>query len=226
MQHSHCESEPVNLDDLDLVERSLGGDEDAFASLVRRHEPRIHRVAFAILGISEDAEDAKQNVLIKLHRHLESFKRNAQFASWLTSIAMNESLSRRRSRRTMVSLDAFQEAPFAYDQPGAGVWCESPERAYSRKELRCLIEHTSRALPRRFREVFVLRDIEEKSADETAAILNVSVQAVKSRLFRARQLMRQHLAYRLGRNLVPTGRALAGARVATVRDCFLALQTE
>lgn len=190
MEESRCEPEPlISDDDLALVERSLSGDQSAFESLVKKHKLRIYRVAFSILKIAEDAEDVMQKVLIKLSLHLGTFKRDAQFTTWLTRIALNESLAQRRARKPTVSLEALQEMPFAGDSEGPGTWYDSPERALRKKELKRLIERTYCALPKKFREVFVMREIEGRDAEETATILNVTVPAVKSRLFRARRLM-------------------------------------
>lgn len=184
-------------DDLALVERSLKGDQSAFESLVGRHKLRIYRVAFSILGVAEDAEDVMQKVLIKLSLRLGTFKRDAQFTTWLTRIALNESLSQRRARKPTVSLEALSEMPVTRDSEVCGTWYENPERALRRKELKLLIERTYYALPKKFRDVFVMREIEGRGAGEIAEILNVTVPAVKSRLFRARQLMHKRLKSQL-----------------------------
>ena len=197
-------------EDLYLVELSLEGDQDAFASLVKKHEQRIFRVAFAILGIAEDAEDARQNVLVKLFHHLATYRRESQFTSWLTSIALNESLSQQRARRETVPFDAIAETQIAAASHYSDLWYQNPERAYRRLELKAVIENTSRTLPRKLREVFILRDVEGKCAEETAEILNVTVPTVKSRLFRARLRMREYLTRRLRRTAQPSTNKLTG----------------
>lgn len=184
-------------DDIALIERSLDGDNCAFESLVRKHQLRIFRVAYSILGSVEDAEDILQKVLIKLSVHLGTFRRDAQFTSWLTRIVLNESLAARRAQRPTVPLDALPEMHFLLHSQGFLTRQEDPEQQASRNELRLHLEQTYGSLPKVLRQVFVLREIEGRDASETATLLNITIPAVKSRLFRARQLIHQRLKRRL-----------------------------
>ena len=185
-------------EDLVLIAQVLGGDSRAFEPLVRRHERRIFRVTLAVLGNAEDAEEAMQDAFIKAYRHLSQFRRESRFTTWLTRIAVNEALQKRQARKNVVSLDdsralpeqaEVQFAPRQYEQ-----WRTNPEKLYGKLELRRIIETAIESLPAIYREVFVLRDIEEFSADEAAEIIGITVGALKSRLLRARLMMREALA--------------------------------
>ena len=186
-------------DDLPLVDRILGGDNQAFEELVRRHERRVFRTAVAITGNSEDAEEAMQNTFLKVFQHLADFERSARFSTWLTRIAVNEGLQILRRRKNMQSLDDP-------DMPGeeimprrTGEWHSDPEKLYATQEMRTIVEEALRRLPPAYRVAFVLRDIEELSTEEAAEALGLSTTALKSRLLRARLMMREELAARFER---------------------------
>ncbi|HVB55573.1 MAG TPA: sigma-70 family RNA polymerase sigma factor [Candidatus Acidoferrales bacterium] len=181
-------------DDFLLVERVLAGDRRAFESLVRKHERRVFRVALAVLGNVEDAEEAMQDAFIKAYRHLDQFRGESKFTTWLTRIAVNEALQKRQARKETVSLD---EAPDVESKSLPGrfePWTSNPEKLYGKKEMRQLVERAIQALPPIYRETLVLRDIEEMSAEEAAEALGLKVPALKSRLLRARLMLREALA--------------------------------
>jgi RNA polymerase sigma-70 factor, ECF subfamily len=185
---------PVD-DDLVLVDRSLAGDRQAFEALVRKHERRIFRVAVAVLGNTEDAEEAMQDTFVKAYRHLSQFRKDSRFTTWLTRIAINEALQKRASRKDHLSLDDTT----AMMHPGyvpreLGRWQEDPEKSYGKEETRLVVEAAVRSLPTIYREALILRDIEGMSAEEAAAALAVSIPALKSRLLRARLMLRDGLA--------------------------------
>jgi RNA polymerase sigma-70 factor, ECF subfamily len=180
-------------DDLALIERVLGGDRRAYEPLVRRHERRVFRVVLAILGNAEDAEEAMQDAFIKAFRHMDQFRRESKFTTWLTRIAVNEALTRRKARKETVSLDDSENVE-SKSLPGSfEPWASNPEKLYGKQELRQLVEAAIQALPPIYRETLVLRDIEELSAEEAAEALGVTVPAIKSRLLRARLLLREAL---------------------------------
>ncbi len=180
-------------DDLCLIERVLGGDRQAFETLVRRHERRVFRVTLAVLGQLEDAEDAMQETFIKAYRHLNQFRRESRFTTWLTRIAVNEALQRRQTRKDHVSLDEWPETqnrlPRHFEP-----WASDPEKLYTKQELRELVEKAISSLPAIYREALVLCDIEDMSAKEAAEVLGVNLAAFKSRLLRSRLIMREALS--------------------------------
>jgi RNA polymerase sigma-70 factor (ECF subfamily) len=180
-------------DDLALIKLVLAGDRRAFEPLVRKHERRVFRVTLAVLGNVEDAEEAMQDAFIKAYRHLDQFRGESRFTTWLTRIAVNEALQKRQARKESVSLD---EAPDVESKSLPGrfePWTSNPEKLYGKQEIRQLVEGAIQALPPIYRETLVLRDIEEMSAEEAAEALEIKVPALKSRLLRARLLLRESL---------------------------------
>ena len=187
-------ADPGGEDDLALIKLVLAGDRRAFETLVRKHERRVFRVALAVLGNVEDAEDAMQDAFIKLYRHLDRFRGESKFTTWLTSIVVNESLQKRQSRKSSVSLDESRELD-SKPLPGRfEPWTSNPEKLYGKQEIRRLVEEAINALPPIYRETLVLKDIEEMSAEEAAGVLEITVPALKSRLLRARLMLRESLA--------------------------------
>ena len=182
---------PAEEDDLSLIDRVLAGDRRCFESLVRRHEGRVFRVTLAVLGNAQDAEEAMQDAFIKAFRHLSQFRREARFTTWLTSIAVNEARQRRKARRDDVSLDDAGE-PFVPRRYLA--WRADPEKLYCKQEMRRTIEAAILSLPAIYREAFLLRDLEGMTAEEAAEAIGITVGALKSRLLRARLMMRETLA--------------------------------
>jgi RNA polymerase sigma-70 factor, ECF subfamily len=180
-------------DDLALIELVLAGDRRAFEPLVRQHERRVFRVALAVLGNVEDAEEVMQDAFIKAYRHLDQFRRESRFTTWLTRIAVNEALQKRQARKESVSLDEASDVE-SESLPGRfEPWTSNPEKLYGKQEIRQIVEGAIQALPPIYRETLVLRDIEEMSAEEAADALGIKVPALKSRLLRARLLLRESL---------------------------------
>ncbi len=198
MSDSHRPLEqPQPEDDLFLVERVLAGDRRAFETLVRKHERRVFRVTLAVLGNVEDAEEAMQDTFVKAYRHIGQFRRESRFTTWLTRIAVNEALQKRQARKNTVSLDEAAEADVKVLPHRSQQWHEDPEKLYGKQEVRMMVEDAIRSLPPIYRETFVLRDVEGLRAEEAAEILGLTLPAIKSRLLRARLLMREALAARL-----------------------------
>lgn len=183
------------LSDEQLVELAKAGDDEAFPKLVQRYSRRIFRVARNITNHDEDAEDVLQETFLKAYGHLDSFQGNSKFYTWLVRIAMNESLMKLRKRRSdkIVSLDEELDTGEDTVTREIAVWEGNPEDRYSQDELRDILDKTVASLPESFRSVFMLRDVEELSTEETAEILGLSVPAVKSRLLRARLQLREKL---------------------------------
>ena len=181
-----------------LVDRVLAGDPRSFEPLVRRHERRVFRITLAVLGNIEDAEEAMQDTFIKAFRHLSQFRRESRFTTWLTRIAVNEALQNRQARRDLVSLDDSRgvegQSEKRFMPRRFETWRADPEKLYGKQELRRLIEAAIHSLPAIYREALVLRDVEEMSAAEAAEAIGITVAALKSRLLRARLMMRETLA--------------------------------
>jgi RNA polymerase sigma-70 factor (ECF subfamily) len=184
-----------NTEENTLVERAQAGDAIAFSQLVHQYERKIFRLAKHITQSQEDAEDVLQEAFLKAYEHLPEFQGQSKFYTWLVRIAVNESLMKLRKRRPgkLVSLD--EEIDTGEDKVAReiAVWDNTPEDRYSQEELRRILDDAIDALPPIFRTVFVLRDIDELSTEETAGVLNISIPAVKSRLLRARLQLRDRL---------------------------------
>lgn len=186
---------PTVFDDTALVARAREGDTAAFSELVTRYQRKIFRLAKHITDSDEDAEDVLQETFLKAYEHLDGFQGHSKFYTWLVRIAVNESLMKLRKRKSnrAVSLDEKLDNG---DEPivrEIAVWDGNPEEQYSQEELRALLDHAIQGLKPTFRTVFLLRDVEELSTEETAAALDISIPAVKSRLLRARLDLRERL---------------------------------
>jgi RNA polymerase sigma-70 factor, ECF subfamily len=178
-----------------LVEAARAGDIGAFESLVRRYDRSVFRIAQHITQNREDAEDVVQDAFLKAYQNLGQFQGQSKFYTWLVRIAVNEALMRLRRRRPerMVSID--EEIKTEEDSMPREIadWSPNPEQLYTQSELKDLLGKTIQGLPPSFRTVFVLRDVEGLSTEETASALELSVPAVKSRLLRARLQLRERL---------------------------------
>ncbi len=178
-----------------LVEAARGGDISAFESLVRRYERNVFRIAQHITQNREDAEDVVQDAFLKAYQNLGQFQGQSKFYTWLVRIAVNEALMRLRRRRPerMVSIDEDVKTEEDSMPREIADWSPNPEQQYTQAELKDILGKTIQGLPPSFRTVFVLRDVEGLSTEETASALELSVPAVKSRLLRARLQLRERL---------------------------------
>ena len=183
------------FDEAALVAQAQTGGEEAFTELVNRYEGNIYRLARHITQNQEDAEDVLQETFLKAYQHLADFQGNSRFYTWIVRIAVNQALMKLRKRKTdaSVSLDDPYDTGEENLVREIAVWEPNPEQTYSQEEIRAILENAVDSLPPTFRAVFALRDIEELSTEETAAALNLSVPAVKSRLLRARLRLREKL---------------------------------
>jgi RNA polymerase sigma-70 factor, ECF subfamily len=185
---------PAGEDDLVLVDRVSAGERRAFEPLVRRHERRVFRVTLAILGNVEDAEEAMQDTFLKAFRHLDQFRRDAQFTTWLTRIAVNAAIEMRKSRKNFVPLSESEGPEEQFLPRHYEPWKSNPEQLYGKQEIHRIVEEAIQALPEIYRQAFVLRDVEGLSAEDAAEALGLTVPALKSRLLRGRLMMRERLA--------------------------------
>ena len=186
--------EPVS-EELRLVNAARGGDIGAFEELVRKYDRNVFRIANHITQNREDAEDVVQDAFLKAYQNLGQFQGQSKFYTWLVRIAVNEALMRLRRRRPerMVSLDEDINTGEDTIPREVADWAPNPEQLYNQSELREILQKTIQGLPPGFRTVFVLRDVEGLSTEETADALGLSIPAVKSRLLRARLQLRERL---------------------------------
>jgi len=185
----------IATDELALVQAAKGGDVTAFEQLVRRYDRNIFRIAQHITQNREDAEDVTQDAFLKAYENLEQFQGNSKFYTWLVRIAVNQALMKLRRRRTdrTVSLDEDIKTEEDTMPREVADWSPNPEQLYKQGELKDILRKTIQGLPASFRTVFVLRDVEGLSTEETADALDLSIPAVKSRLLRARLQLRERL---------------------------------
>jgi RNA polymerase sigma-70 factor (ECF subfamily) len=186
--------EPIS-EELMLVNAARGGDVASFEQLVRKYDRNVFRIANHITQNREDAEDVVQDAFLKAFTNLGQFQGQSKFYTWLVRIAVNEALMRLRRRRPerMVSLDEDINTGEDTIPREVADWSPNPEQLYNQSELREILQKTIQGLPPSFRTVFVLRDVEGLSTEETADALNLSIPAVKSRLLRARLQLRERL---------------------------------
>src|SRR6266404_3969740 len=187
--------EPVT-DELALVASAKAGDVGAFEELVRRYDRNVFRIAQHITQNREDAEDVVQDAFIKAYSNLKQFQGQSKFYTWLVRIAVNEALMKLRRRRPERTVSLDEDVKTEDDSVPREVadWSQNPEQQYSQSELREILDKTIHGLPASFRTVFVLRDVEGLSTEETADALDLSIPAVKSRLLRARLQLRERLS--------------------------------
>src|SRR5216683_609469 len=182
-------------EELALVHAAKRGDLEAFSQLVTRYDRNIFRIAQHITHNEEDAQDVVQDAFLKAYTNLAQFQENSKFYTWLVRIAVNEALMKLRKRRNdrTVSLDEDVETEEGSMPREVADWSPNPEQLYGQSELGDILKKTIQGLPPGFRTVFVLRDVEGLSTEETAETLSLSVPAVKSRLLRARLQLRERL---------------------------------
>ncbi len=183
------------FDEAPLVTRAKSGDMSAFSELVQQYDRRVFRMAKQITQNDEDAEDVLQETFLKAYTHLDDFQGNSKFYTWLVRIAVNEALMRLRKRRSDRTSPLDEPIDTGEDEVvrEIAVWEENPEQRYSREELGQILDEAVQSLKPAYRTVFILRDIEEMSIEETAEALDLTISAVKSRLLRARLQLREKL---------------------------------
>ena len=173
------------------------GQHELFYELVKPYERRVYAAALAILRNEHDAEDAAQEAMLKAFANIRQFRAEARFSTWLIQITVNEALMRRRRGRTVVmeGIDDHREGEEGdYVPRDFADWREIPSEALERKEVRQRLAQALATLDRKYREVFVLRDMEHLNIQETAEALGITAASVKTRLLRARLMLRDLLA--------------------------------
>ncbi len=180
----------------DLIRRVQNGEHEIFYELIRPYESRVYRAAFAILHNEGDAEDAAQEAVVKAFTNLRQFRAESKFSTWLIQITVNEALMRRRKQHAdvMEPIGHREEEDGSYTPRDFADWREIPSELLERKEVRRNLLKALTSLAEKYRAVFVLRDVEQLSIEETAKALQISQAAVKTRLLRARLMLRDLLA--------------------------------
>jgi RNA polymerase sigma-70 factor (ECF subfamily) len=195
-------SENKRAEDFSL-EALKAGDRNEFARLLEAYSGVIYRLSMKMLNDSQDAEDVLQETFIKAYRHINNFDGRSSLSTWLYRIATNEALMMIRKRKNMtVSIEEPLDADTEIDEPLQIVdWCCMPETEMMSTEARAYMNRAVEQLPTTLRTVFLLRDIEGLSTEETSQVLNISEAAVKTRLSRARMRLRELLTVYFGERM-------------------------
>jgi len=180
----------------ELIQRIKSGDHGLFYQLIQPYERRVYATALAILKNEADAEDIAQDSILKAFRHLAQFRGEAKFSTWLLQITINEARMRRRrtTALAMESIDNQQNEEGDYLPREFADWREIPSESLERREVRDALIEALASLSEKYRSVFVLRDIQHLSIEETAKVLDISAASVKTRLLRARLMLRDFLS--------------------------------
>jgi RNA polymerase sigma-70 factor (ECF subfamily) len=212
----------ATLSETEVVDRARAGDREAFRAIMQLCNQRLFRVARAVMRDDSEAEDVLQEAYAKAFAAIAGFRGEAGVATWLTRIVLNEAHGRLRGRRNTVDLGAIEAAQASAEVlsfPGRQA-SEDPEADAARAQIRRILEHAVDELPEPFRLVFILREVEELSVEETASHLDLKPETVKTRLHRARKRLRQALDARLGDVMIGTYPFL-GARCARITEAVL-----
>ena len=186
-------------DEAQIIASILAGNTHQFHDLIRPYERSVYVMALSLLQNKADADDAAQEAFLKAFRNLAKFRGDAKFSTWLISITLNEARSRLRSRKN-VKIESLDESPDSQGEVSPALlrdWREMPSEALERKEIRLLLQHAVADLPSIYREVFLLRDVEELSVNESAVALGITVASVKVPLHRARIMLQKKLVPQL-----------------------------
>jgi RNA polymerase sigma-70 factor (ECF subfamily) len=192
-------SQISNRTEAEMIAATLAGDIQLYHELIRPYERSVYVMALSYMKNEADAEDVAQETFVRAFRKLSSFRAASKFSTWLMSIAINEARTRLR-RQTLIRMEPLDQLP----DEDRGIspallrdWREIPSEVLEREEIRNLIQRAVEELPDTYREVFLLRDVEELTVSETAETLNISVPSVKVRLHRARMMLQKLLAPQL-----------------------------
>jgi RNA polymerase sigma-70 factor (ECF subfamily) len=186
-------------DDLELALRAQARDTSAFRAIMQMHNRKLYRLARSIVRNDSEAEDIVQETYVTAFAHLASFRGEATLATWLSRIAINEALGRLRRRRRAATVIANEPTGDAHIiQFPLAASGDDPERTMAQRQILKLVEQATDALPDAYRTVFIARVIEGLSIEETADLLGIKPQTVKTRLHRARDLVRKQIDERIG----------------------------
>jgi len=195
-----CTAAETTDDDMALVHACKNGDLAAFEQLVNRYDKRMLSIAQHVTHNRQDAQEAVQEAFLKVFRKLTQFQENSRFSTWLIRITVNESLMTLRKQRSTreVSIDEDFQSEAEMTPFELADWAPNPEELYRRSELRDILRRALQELQPGLRVVFVLRDVEGFSTEQTAEVLDLTQVAVKARLCRARLRLRKRLSKYFG----------------------------
>ena len=212
---------PAGPDDAGLVRRALLHDETAVRAIMQANNRRLYRLARGILRNDAEAEDVVQDTYVRAFTHLEQFRGDSSLSTWLSRITMNEALGRLRRQRPGVEWSELEKSA-----PGAQIIAfplatsDDPEKSMAQREIRDVVEHAIDELPEPFRLVFITRVIEGMNVEETAEILGLKPETVKTRLHRARNLLRDNVERKIG-PVVMEAFPFAGKRCERLTEAVL-----
>lgn len=190
---------PAGASDAELVRRALGRDEAAVRAIMQANNRRLYRLARGILRNDGEAEDVVQETYVRAFTHLDQFRGDSTLSTWLSRIAMNEALGRLRRQRPGVALSSLPQGVLEaqiIQFPRAAA--DDPEKSMAQREIQQVVEHAIDELPDAFRLVFITRVIEGMNVEETAEILDLKPETVKTRLHRARIMLRENVEKKIG----------------------------
>ena len=212
---------PLDTADLDLVRRALARDEAAVRAIMQANNRRLYRLARGILRNDGEAEDVVQEAYVRAFTHLEHFRGDSSLSTWLSRITMNEALGRLRRQRPAVEIDALPQGALEAQIirfPLAA--SDDPEKSMAQREIQAVVEHAIDDLPEAFRLVFITRVIEGMNVEETAELLGLKPETVKTRLHRARNLLRDNVEKKIG-PVVMEAFPFAGRRCERLTEAVL-----
>ena len=211
---------PTGSDDAELISRALSRDEAAVRAIMQANNRRLNRLARGILRNDAEAEDVVQDTYVRAFTHLEQFRGDSSLSTWLSRIAMNEALGRLRRQKPGVELSSLEKTPQAQIIPFPLAPMDDPEKSMAQREIQQVVEHAIDELPEPFRLVFITRVIEGMNVEETADILGLKPETVKTRLHRARNLLRDNVERKIG-PVVMEAFPFAGKRCERLTDAVL-----
>ena len=211
----------VPLDEGELVRRAIARDETAIRAILQANNRRLFRIARGILRNDADAEDVVQETYVRAFTHLDSFRGDSRLSTWLSRIAMNEAMGRLRGKPVALPWDPFvQPKPEAEVIPFPAA-SSDPEKSMAQRQIQEVVEHAIDALPEPFRLVFITRVMEEMSVEETAELLALRPETVKTRLHRARAMLRENVEREIG-PVILEAFPFAGRRCERLTEMVLA----
>jgi len=206
--------------DAELVRRALGRDEAAVRAIITANNRKLYRLARGILRNDGEAEDVVQETYVRAFTHLEDFRGDSSLATWLARIAMNEALGRLRHRRPGVEWSSLPEGALEAQIIQFPLVSTDPEKSMAQREIQRVVEQAIDELPEGFRLVFITRVIEGMNVEETAEILGLKPETVKTRLHRARNLLRDNVEKKIG-PLIMEAFPFAGKRCERLTETVL-----
>src|SRR6195952_1602014 len=213
---------PAGSTDAELVRRALARDEAAVRAIMQANNRRLYRLARGVLRNDGEAEDVVQETYVRAFTHLESFRGDSSLATWLARIAMNEALGRLRRQRPSVEFSTLPPGVLEAQiiQFPLSAAAEDPEKTMAQREIQHVVEHAIDELPDAFRIVFITRVIDGMNVEETAEILGVKPETVKTRLHRARAMLRENVEKKIG-PIVMEAFPFAGKRCERLTEAVL-----